>query len=58
MKVAKWICMKCYRNFVKPWLGGAYMMGTVCPLCGGVGIANEEGIWEDGTMKIEDEKKA
>jgi hypothetical protein len=50
--------MKCHRNFIKPWLGGAFVMGTKCPLCDGVGIANEEKTWEDGTLKIEDEEES
>jgi hypothetical protein len=55
MKEASWTCLKCRRGYVKEWLGGVSVMGSVCPRCGGVGISSDRRMWETGCLKVEGE---
>jgi len=56
VKVARWTCLKCLREFEHPWVGGAFVMAMHCPYCKGVGVSNEDNTWEIGVLMVEDER--
>ena len=57
MEAAKWTCTACYRTWEGVWIGGAGIMASECPVCGGTGISGKRFIRPMGTLSIRSEKK-